>query len=1175
MRSVDSLVQLYDTDARLASNEALQARVDACNSASVALHKHFSHIQVRARAPYAAPGAQAAAALDWIQPCVDAGVVPWLSSTLKLIPSNVCRALDGAAPLAARRNATSSLTACGPSAFMLLGQLLDQLWNLQVYGDARQAARSQQLQALLLDRDDFAAPAAAAFRAWSRFTAALAQPRTQAALEGAGDYGEDDFDAGCCLVQATATHSNAALAACKHCWMACCLMANRLDADGDDFAAPAGGSGAPASSAAAATVPVTALVDALSSSGLVPAAAAMLLQPPAVGDSLLPRAPGLPYPEDRTAANVHGAAREMGQALCVLQCVYMRLLLAAGGSPSAPGVAELGRLLDDTEVAALRLAMLQRLAAHGGLQPPPPPPPPPQGEAAEAGALALRRGGGGGGGAGGGGGGGAEPLHEWWWLARVEARRGAVTGSSSSTGGAAGGTVGWLEDAHCHAICVSLGYWRRSELRCLRSLLPPRLHPSLAAPPPGAPPPLALARLAARTAEALCRLYRGQGLGGAYGPGPPEWMFVRNRALTDTLDFCDEASAGAVGEAEARACLPHWLEAAAWGLALCGEALAGAAEGRGGADAASLQRSTLAQESRLGNEAAGLARLLRALAALTTQPQRAGSSPLIAGVEARGDLSATLHRAGLGASLDRALRLAFTLFDRTAAAAPRAAEWERCAAEELRTAPILIALILRHRLVPMLQPYGAPTTKGARYGSGVVVTAAKRAGALARRLEEPVEGGGGGREGRRSSLMPSLAVLDVVASGAAAMREELRVRQQSSLAPGGGGATAPGGAAASAAAGAAGDARRAELLVLSVRSACHLAAQLVTAAARLAAAEQGGGTGGGSGGGDRDGTTMAALLEEAVATTALTLDQLTLSCPASCPECGDWGLAEAQLLACQPHRLLSAAASLVFAITTAAGGVGVPLLATALTRALVALASSPGLSARVRTWLEPPPLGTGLPRAGSAAAAAAAADLAELGCLERPLRAVLERSLVVYSPLMACHMFALLKTARGSDNGSGSGSDCSGGGDDMASQFRDTAMALSAALSRHGAGAGASGGLEVTMPDGTLASGALCQYLRERAGRESAEARAAAASAELPAPLTVAAAPLAARRLRMCANPRCTNFGRAAEADLGLKKCAGCRAVRYCGAGCQRAHWPEHRTACVELRAAAAVRTDS
>ena len=35
------------------------------------------------------------------------------------------------------------------------------------------------------------------------------------------------------------------------------------------------------------------------------------------------------------------------------------------------------------------------------------------------------------------------------------------------------------------------------------------------------------------------------------------------------------------------------------------------------------------------------------------------------------------------------------------------------------------------------------------------------------------------------------------------------------------------------------------------------------------------------------------------------------------------------------------------------------------------------------------------------------------------------------------------------------------------------------------------------------------------------------------------------------------------EWALRLKQCGGCRAVRYCGADCQRAHWREgHRSEC-------------
>ncbi|PNH02454.1 hypothetical protein TSOC_011570 [Tetrabaena socialis] len=49
---------------------------------------------------------------------------------------------------------------------------------------------------------------------------------------------------------------------------------------------------------------------------------------------------------------------------------------------------------------------------------------------------------------------------------------------------------------------------------------------------------------------------------------------------------------------------------------------------------------------------------------------------------------------------------------------------------------------------------------------------------------------------------------------------------------------------------------------------------------------------------------------------------------------------------------------------------------------------------------------------------------------------------------------------------------------------------------------------------------------------------------------------------RVCANPRCTNFG-GTEAGLRLQACSGCRAARYCGTDCQRQHWREgHMAEC-------------
>ncbi len=81
-------------------------------------------------------------------------------------------------------------------------------------------------------------------------------------------------------------------------------------------------------------------------------------------------------------------------------------------------------------------------------------------------------------------------------------------------------TGGSLEDHHWDIVDVTVGAWlREQEQERLGVGFEGGLRGSEAV------PPLLAAQMAARSAEALCRLCRGQGLGWAYTPAP-EWDFA-------------------------------------------------------------------------------------------------------------------------------------------------------------------------------------------------------------------------------------------------------------------------------------------------------------------------------------------------------------------------------------------------------------------------------------------------------------------------------------------------------------------------------------------------------------------------------------------------------------------------------------------------------------------------
>ncbi len=287
-----------------------------------------------------------------------------------------------------------------------------------------------------------------------------------------------------------------------------------------------------------------------------------------------------------------------------------------------------------------------------------------------------------------------------------------------------------------------------------------------------------------------------------------------------------------------------------------------------------------------------------------------------------------------------------------------------------------------------------------------------------------------------------------------------------------------------------------------------------------------------------------------------------------------------QLLACQPHRLLAAACAL-----PAENGEQKQRFGENMAMLVVTLSSHKALSGRVRSWLAPPP-----PPAAAAAVGVSGIKRSNgrsegsdndacAGCLAAPLQCAIRPALG--RPFTA-EALALLKLAAGEAVGAEGDTPCcpgGGGGDGGTGEadggFQQYAAEVYDLLQKYLDDPDVREAQEPPPPDGS--HGAMDLVGREQgAGGNQPQPPQPRAAPTWPLPPPLVLPPgrdLALPRLRVCGNPRCGNFGCEGEWALPLKQCGGCRAVRYCGADCQRAHWREgHKAECKALAAGMASR---
>ncbi|KAG2488662.1 hypothetical protein HYH03_012824 [Edaphochlamys debaryana] len=764
-----------------------------------------------------------------------------------------------------------------------------------------------------------------------------------------------------------------------------------------------------------------------------------------------------------------------------------------------------------------------------------------------------------------------------WWLPALEARLGHVIGGSSMQGWRCEETADWLVQAHADALaCLAHG---------------------LCSPVNGSPPPPRLARLEPRALEALCRLQRGEGLGGAYSRRPDASLSLLtllpdvNRLLFETRS----------------------AETLAWALALNLEGLEAGLAGGGDREASGLTELYAGTEMALY--------MLRQVCE--------ARAPALLGAPSREALAAALTRAGLAASLDHALRLAFAAADR-AACHPQRLQLNALARYTAYT-PVLMSHMLSGQVLPARVRLEA--------SGGVLVTLGKRARMMTRRLRE-LEAEVEGSRKRAARALARKQEHDLLARIIERMLPSMPGPEMLS-----GGTRSPQPGSTADAAGPPGPPPEAQ--VFAGRELCLLAAQAAARAVQWR-------------------LRPAVFRKLLTAVTNALLYLRTAGCDVGLTSLTPSGgrLSAPQLLALQPQRLLAAACKLVRArVSTAAdpsaGGPGkdaadaAPDPTTLAARAamlaamtVAELAAHPQLSNRVRSWLVPPSGGggssgggsgdgrcggdasgsgsckgrggdggasgrggggvssggsgdgrggggvsrSGAGRGGGARDGSAPGVTSEQGCLEPFLRLGIQPLLQKSDEAMSASLECLLRAAARGDNG-GDGHRALGGVSDAAAADRTTGPCDGgAATAAADPGSGFRrlaavvakgmrvfvdvkvwvGDLEAPLQDDMGAAEPSPLELPDGEGGsppagEGAppDESAAVLAAALPPPIAVPLAEAAFPGLRVCAYPGCLSYGGRSEAELPLLMCVRCKCVRYCSQECHKADWEEgHKNEC-------------